>query len=173
MVLTGNLPTALAALALGTALLGLFVLSLRLFRAHGPQPAQPLPSPVANARARTLFGLNGDQPSLSVVLRQTQPADRLLGLLAGEGQASLHIGDRRIEATSHRLPLPASGPTRYVVVPRETERAAELPESGDEGAVVRVLAEIKRALSTSLDLDETRYVILAGLAGPSTSTWPS
>src|SRR5688572_18236125 len=97
---TANLPTALGALALGVALLGLLLLSLRWIRARGSRPAGHLPSPVpmaaaagdeagllvaepggrlvANAQARALFELNGDQPTLAHVLRQTQPSDRLL-----------------------------------------------------------------------------------------------
>jgi GAF domain-containing protein len=184
--ISADLPTALAALGLGTALLGLLALSLRWFRAHGPRPAQHLPSPLplagdagaqagvlvaeaggtltANAQARALFGLNGDQPSLSLVLRQTQPADRLLELLAGEGQAQLSVGDHRVEATSHRLPLPAGGPQRVVVVLREAERAAELLQAGQANAeAVRVLAEINRSLSASLDLEATCDAIMAGL----------
>ena len=188
MDVAANLPTALAALGLGTTLLGLLVLSLRWFRTHGPRPAHHLPSPVglapgeaeahtgvlvaepggrlvANGPARALFGLNGDQPTLSAVLRPTQPADRLLELLAAEGQAQLSIGEHRVDATSHRVPVPAAGPDRIVVVLREAERpAANLPAGDPNGAAVRALAEINRRLSASLDVEETCDAIMAGLA---------
>src|SRR5690606_6787514 len=92
--------------------------------------AEPGGRLVANAPARALFGLNGEQPSLSVVLQQTQPADRLLELLTAEGQAQLSIGEHRVEATSHCVPVAAGGPPRVVVVLREADRPAELLQAG-------------------------------------------
>src|SRR5258707_5778057 len=101
----GYLPTAIAAIVVGLALLAVIALGLRWFQARGPRPAEHLPSRVsmageappeagvvvaerggrvvfANERARLFFGLNGELPSLGRLLRQTEPADNLLGLFA-------------------------------------------------------------------------------------------
>ena len=92
----GDLSTAVAAMVVGLAALGLLALSLRWFQARGPLPARHLPSPIsavgeappetgvvvaerggrvvfANDRARQFFGLNGELPSLGQLLRQTEP----------------------------------------------------------------------------------------------------
>src|SRR5258708_401924 len=105
----GYLPTAVAAIVVGLALLALMALAMRWFRARGPRPAEHLMSPVsmagdappeagvvvaerggrvvfANKRARLFFGLNGELPSLGRLLRQTEPADRPLGLFAAGRQ---------------------------------------------------------------------------------------
>src|SRR5258707_15065644 len=101
----GYLPTAIAAIVVGLALLGLMALGLRWFQARGPRPAEHLPAPVsmagdgppeagvlvaergghvvfANDRARQFFGLNGELPSLGRLLPQTAPPDSLLGCFA-------------------------------------------------------------------------------------------
>ena len=49
MDLMPYIPTALAAIFVGLALLGLMALALRWFQARGPKPIEHLPSPVSMA----------------------------------------------------------------------------------------------------------------------------
>jgi PAS domain S-box-containing protein len=192
------IPTALAAIFVGLALLGLMALSLRWFQARGPKPIAHLPSPVsmtsdvqpeaavvvaerggrvvfANERARQFFGLNGELPSLGRLLRQANPADGLLGLFASEGQAAVTVGDRRLQATSLRLPSSNGGLEQYVVMLRDTTagEAVVLAGSGQPNAeAVRLMAEIHRAISEHLEpaaaydaiLEQVRHVLPYHLA---------
>src|SRR4051812_43850602 len=100
-----DVPTALAAILLGAALLALAIFGLRWVRLRGPRlrtgatagahapvtmPADPPPDTgvvvaerggrvvFANARARQFYGLNGDLPTLGQLLRQTEPRDPFL-----------------------------------------------------------------------------------------------
>ena len=171
------IPNALAAIVVGAALLGLMALALRWFQARGPRPAEHLPPPVplaaeqatdagvvvaerggrvvfANDRARLFFGLDGEAPSLSRLLRHAEPADTLLGLFAGEGQAALNVGERRLQATSLRVPISAGGPEQFVVVLRDTTagQAAALEGLGQSNADgLRLVADIHRAISQHLE----------------------
>ena len=194
----GYLPTAIAATVVGLALLGLMALALRWFRARGPRPAEHLPSPVtmaadvppeagvvvaergghvvfANDRARLFFGLNGELPSLGRLLRQAEPADSLLSLFAGEGQAAVNVGDRRLQATSLRVPKNGGGLDQFVVVLRDTTAgdAAILGQTGQPNAEgVQLVADIYRAISQPLEpaavysavLEQVRHVLPYHLA---------
>ncbi len=186
-------PTALAALLVGLALLGLTALGLRWFQARGPRMAEHLPTAVtmanaagpdagvvvaerggrvvfANALARQFFELNGEAPSLGRLLRQAEPPDTLLSLLAGEGQAVVNIGDRRLQATSLRVPQGEAGPEQLVVVLRDTTagEAALLVGAGQPNPeAVRLVANIHRAISEHLEpeavygaiLEQVRHVL--------------
>ena len=185
MGLTGALPQALAVLAVAAMLLGVAGLVLRWYRRRAPRPAEHLPAPVtlpagagdagvvvaghggtveyANERARALFGLNGDAPTLTRLLRNAQPADNLLGLFAAEGQTQVSVGDQPVAATSHRVALPGGG-ERFVLLLRPA--VAPGPTSGAAGPdaeALRTLAEIGLALTASLDPAETYAALLDAL----------
>ncbi|MEK6574285.1 MAG: hypothetical protein AABZ58_08220 [Chloroflexota bacterium] len=57
-----------------------------------------------NDRARELFGFNGEVPDLNRMARMAQPHDAFLELFATEGQASVTVANRPLEATSVRVP---------------------------------------------------------------------
>ena len=192
------LPTAVAALVVGVALLALMALGLRWFQSRGLRPAEYLPSPVsvadevppetgvvvaerggqvvfANERARLFFGLNGELPSLGRLLRQTEPADNLLGLFASEGQAAVNVGDRRLQATSLRVPKYGGGMDQFVVMLRDTtaDDAAILAQTGQpNAAAARLVADMYRAIAQPLEptavyaaiLDQVRNVLPYHLA---------
>ena len=186
MDLTAFLPTALAAIVAGAVLLALVAVSLRWFRARIPQPARQSAaagSPAgeqstdagvvvaehgghvvfANHRARQFFGLNGETPSLGRLLREAEPADTFLQLFAGEGQASIRVGERRLEATSLRLPVTSGGPQQFVVVLHDTSggQAEALAGAGEASAeALRVVADINRAISVNLEPAATYAAIL-------------
>ena len=188
MELLSSLPVAIAAILLGTGLLGVIGLSLRWLSVR--RPVAPVDSPVrmpaeygandtgvlvvetgsggrllfVNERAQQFFGLDGQTPNLERMARQVQPADALWDLIAAEGRASLSIGDWRVEATSLRVPQDQPGSTRMVVVLRETGQLPELTAS-DERTVqaVNLVAEVSRAIAASLDLSATLETILAGV----------
>ena len=198
MDLVAELPTAVAALVVGLALLGLLALALRWFQTRGPRPAEHLPAPVsmaggappeagmvvaerggrvvfANAQARQFFGLNGELPSLGRLLRQADPADSLLGLFAGEGQAALSVGDRRLQATSTMVPQSGGGLDQFVVVLRDTTagEAALLAGFGQpNGEAVRLVADMYHAIGEQLEpaavcsaiLEQTRHILPYHLA---------
>ncbi len=183
MELAASLPLAIATLTLGAVLLGLTVVGLRWLAARRPEPhvASPVKLPVerrpadtavlvaqpggrvlfANDRARQFFGLNGEDPNLWRMAQRARPADTFLELFVTEGRASLNIGDRQVEATSLRVPADADGPTRFVVMMRETGQIPELT-LGDERAVqpMTVIADIGRAIAASLNLTETTLAII-------------
>ena len=70
-----------------------------------------------NDRARHWLGMNGGQPNLEYVARQAQPTDSFLELFSNERQISFQLGQRWVEASSHRIP--AGSETRTVVVKRQ------------------------------------------------------
>jgi GAF domain-containing protein len=186
MGLSATLPTAVAAIVLGAGLLGLLLLSLRWFavqwpRAHVPSPVTlPLEPETAaagvlvaqaggrvvfaNARARELFDLDGQEPNLWRMAQQAQPTDAFLELFVAEGRASLSISERQVEATSLHMPADGSGPERIVVMLREIGQLPDLAVA-DERTVqaVSVISEVSQAISASLDLEETLDAILSSV----------
>ncbi len=176
-----TLATAVAALLVGAALLGLLAASLRWFGRRPARAASHLVAPLAaagtgeapgeaallvaeaggrltfaNHRARELFGLNGDHPNLMQLLRQADPAERFLELFAAPGEANVRVGPRAVEATSLRVPQGPAEPDQFVVVLREAASQARLAEGGAPSAeALRAMADIHRALSASLELDPT------------------
>lgn len=57
-----------------------------------------------NQHARRWFGLDGGDPDLELLAEQVSVPDVFRDLFATEGRATLQIGPRRVDATSHLLP---------------------------------------------------------------------
>ncbi|MGH2523689.1 MAG: hypothetical protein ACRDH2_14390, partial [Anaerolineales bacterium] len=137
MDLPASFPTAIAAILLGAGLLGLLLISLRLFAARWVRArvTSPVALPVdtegieagvllaqggrvlfANERAREFFGLNGQTPNLERLAQKAQPAETFRELFLVEGRADLSIGDRRVEATSLKMQSQTGALPQFVVV---------------------------------------------------------
>jgi PAS domain S-box-containing protein len=179
-----SLPLAIALLAVGAILLGLTVVGLRWFAARRPVPhvASPVRLPVehqpadtgvlvvqaggrvlfVNDRAKQFFGLDGEDPNLWRMAQRARPADTFLELFVTEGRASLSIGDRQVDATSLRVPEDEYGPSRFVILIRETGQQPEFTVADERTAsAMTIIADIGRAMTASLDLPETYEAILA------------
>ncbi len=76
----------------------------------------------ANGSARRWLGMNGGDPNLEQVASLIQPVDHFLQLFADESQTSFQLGQRWVEASSHRIP--AAGEVRTVVIMRPLTAAA-------------------------------------------------
>ncbi len=116
----------------------------------------------ANETARAWFGLESSAPDLWLLAQKVRPSDSFLELFATEGQASFTIGEREIEASSHRVAVGES--TQFIVVLREE---APLPVLGREergsGRALHVLSEVTRQINASLDMDIVLRAILDGV----------
>ena len=58
----------------------------------------------ANDSARQWFGIDGGAPNLALMSQRIYPRDTLHDLVAGSGHATFRLGQRQIEAVSHRSP---------------------------------------------------------------------
>ncbi len=113
----------------------------------------------ANEHARQWFGLNGGEPDLELLAVQANPPDVLRDLFAMEGRASLNLGQRRVDASSHLLP--GDAPRHMVVIMRDmadvrteygpaTTRA--LIALGEVGQCIADSAPLSGTLDTILDI---------------------
>ena len=110
-----------------------------------------------NDRARQLFGLNGEVPDLNRLARMVQPQDAFIELFAAEGQANLSVGNRLLDATSVYV---SGEPQQFVVTLRESAQLTGLRSDDRSGQTIAALAEVGRALSSSLDLETTLNAVL-------------
>src|SRR5574341_1003566 len=186
MELVASLPLAIAILTVGAVFLGLTVAGLRWFAARRPPPyvASPVRLPVerqptdtavlvaqpggrvlfVNDRAKQFFGLDGEDPNLWRMAQRARPSDTFLELFAAEGRASLNIGDRQVDATSLRVPEDEYGPSRFVVLIRETGQMPELTLADERTAsALTIIADVGQAITASLDLNETYEATLTHL----------
>ncbi|MBM4422579.1 MAG: GAF domain-containing protein [Chloroflexi bacterium] len=170
---------AIAAVIIGGVLYGLIFLSARaLSRTRAPAAVESMPvilpdvaslnSAVviarkggrveyANDHARQLFGLNGETPNLHRMARMAQPQEAFLELFATEGQTSVTIGNRSLEATSVFIP---GDPQQFVITLREGGQLTGLRGDNRSAEAVGALVEVGRALSSSLNLDITLNAVL-------------
>ena len=95
--------------------------------------------------------LNVENPDLEMIARSAQPVDTFLELFTREAQASLQIGSRWVEATSHRLP--AEGGQRMVVVLRELTANTTNPDALDLNRAINVVNEIGETINASQGLE--------------------
>jgi PAS domain S-box-containing protein len=125
-----------------------------------------------NSRARQWMALNGNEPDLEDVIRLTQPADNLLGLLSGESESSFQLGQQWVDATSHSVPT-ASG-MQTVVVMREKLHQAQQTDTGTPDAdgapatagvmnvsrVMRIINDIGETVDASIGVEPALQMLL-------------
>jgi PAS domain S-box-containing protein len=110
-----------------------------------------------NDQAREWFGMNGDEPNLTVLANRVQPSDTFRDVLAQEGQAVFRIGQRQVEATSHAIPTESG--RRVVVVMRELTGGKRGHEF-DPMLAINMVNEVSAVLTRSRNLEETLDAIL-------------
>ncbi len=114
----------------------------------------------ANPHARQWFALDGAEPDLEMLAAVAAPPDTFRDLFAAEGRALLQIGQRRVEASSHRVP---GEDAHYMVVvlrdlasaraeydPRATQALVALSQVGELARANAPLADILNALLPGL-----------------------
>jgi PAS domain S-box-containing protein len=112
-----------------------------------------------NEKARHWLGMNGGEPTLEHIAALAQPADSLLELFAGEGQASFQFGERWVEASSHAIP--AGAETRTVVVMREITANPQHPGSLDLSMAINTINEIGETINASMGIQQVYQALLA------------
>ncbi len=115
-----------------------------------------------NETAREWYEVETGDPDLWLLAKHVNPTEAFLELFAAEGQATFRIGDRQVEAASHRIAM--GDMVQFIVVMREE---APLPtlgreERGDPKAL-QVLSEVTRTINASLELFPTLDATLDGI----------
>ncbi len=115
-----------------------------------------------NEAARQWFGLDSTEPDLWLLSQKAAPAEAFLELFATEGQSSFAVGDRQIEAASHRITMGEI--PQFIVVMREEVPLPVLDRS-ERGSsrALQVLSEVTTQITGSLDLDTTLRATLSGV----------
>ena len=115
-----------------------------------------------NEMAREWFAVDSGEPDLWRLSQQASPPEAFLELFAAEGQAMFSLGERHIEATSHRVATPDG--TQFVVVMREEAPLPSLDrEERGSTRALQVLGEVVQAINSSLDLEVTLRATLEGV----------
>lgn len=110
-----------------------------------------------NKRAQEWFGLNGVEPNLTLLASKVQPTDVFHDLFAEEGRATLRLGMKRVEATSHAIPT-AEGRRMVVAMRLLDEEIGE--DQFDTSSALMVVQEISQTITRNLDLAQTMNTIL-------------
>lgn len=113
----------------------------------------------ANPSARIWLGMNGDEPNLEQIARLAHPADSFLELFALEGQSSFQLGERWIEASSHRIP--SGSEMRTVVVMRELTANTSQPDILDLTKAMRVINEIGETINVRTGVNDVLQTLLS------------
>lgn len=111
----------------------------------------------ANDTARSWIGLHDIDIDLEVFARLAEPSDTFLELLAVPGRASFKLGNRWVEATSHRAR--AGGDTQTVLVMREATGSGA--ETFDLSRAIVVSAEISQTINATLGVDQVLQTLLS------------
>ena len=116
-----------------------------------------------NARARDWLELEGGQPDLEYIARMAQPVDSFLQLFASEGQSSFQIGQRWVEASSHRIP--AGDEMRTVVVLRELGAGTQHADALDLTQAMMLINQMGEVINASLSMEQVLQALLAIIQG--------
>ncbi|MBI5081590.1 MAG: GAF domain-containing protein, partial [Chloroflexi bacterium] len=104
----------------------------------------------ANNRAKLMFGSGLEMPSLNRMARMAQPPDTLYDLFAAEGQTTLTISNRPLEALSVRMP---GDQPQFMVTLRENTQLEKLRDGDSSAQTIAAVGEISKTLFTSLNLN--------------------
>ncbi len=116
-----------------------------------------------NAVARRWLGSNGDEPDLESLARLAQPVDNFLELFSREAQTSFQMGERWIEASSHRVAVSGDGHGVFVIVMREMNGSSGAAQSDvlDMGLAMRVINEIGETVNVRMGIESVLQTLLA------------
>ncbi len=112
-----------------------------------------------NDLARNWLSMNGESPNLEYAASRVSPADSFLSLFGGEGQASFQVGQRWVEASSHRIP---NGPEiRTVIVMRELGAKTQNAQSLDLSLAMSVINHIGETVDASMSVEQVLQALLS------------
>ncbi|HZJ24370.1 MAG TPA: GAF domain-containing protein [Anaerolineales bacterium] len=115
-----------------------------------------------NDLGREWFGLRPDEPSdLERLIRRARPAEDLLNLCVHPGQKRLSIGGRLVEASSYQVPGPYP---LMLITMRAVELSADLSNVGTDSSILKIVSDLGKNVSASLDLEDTLYAILLNVS---------
>ncbi len=112
-----------------------------------------------NDRARTWLNMNGETPNLEYAARMANPSDSFLSLFGGEVQSSFQVGERWVEASSHRIPNGTE--MRTVVVMRELGAATHNPDALDLAHAMKVINCIGEIVNASMSVEQVLQTLLS------------
>lgn len=116
----------------------------------------------ANEAARQWFSLDTSSPDLWLLASRVKPAEAFLELFATEGQASFTVGERAVQASSHRVSVGDS--PQFIVVMREQVPLPVLDkEERGSARALQVLSEVTAQITASLELEDTLDATLQGI----------
>ncbi len=116
-----------------------------------------------NESARRWLGMNGEAPHLEQIARVAEPVGNFLELFVSEGQSSFQLGQRWVEASSHRIPT--AGETRTVVVMRELSSTTQNPDVLDMALAMHVINRIGETIHAAMGLEQVLQTLLTILQG--------
>ena len=115
-----------------------------------------------NPPARQILQLNGGQPNLEHIARQAQPANSFLSLFVDEGQASFQLGEKWVEASSHRIPTDQD--PRTVIVMRELTASTDNPDILNIADAMTIINRIGDTINVTLGVEQTLQTVLTILS---------
>jgi PAS domain S-box-containing protein len=116
----------------------------------------------ANRIAQEWFSLEGRKLDLEDLAQRINPAEKLLGLCASEGQTPLTFAGGLLRGSSYFVPTNGS---RAMVITLRHVQSDEIspPQTGILSPHAEVLAELSRATASSLDLEATLKAIVSAV----------
>jgi PAS domain S-box-containing protein len=127
-----------------------------------------------NQIAREWFGMLEEEPNLERLARRARPSEIFMGLCASEGQARFSLNGIFVEGTSYFIPYDGSS---ALLVSLHRPQVTSLGK-GESGATqvseqaIDILAELTRAMASSLDLKSTLQAVLESVERLIPSDYP-
>jgi PAS domain S-box-containing protein len=112
----------------------------------------------ANEPARRWLGMNGEAPHLEQIAQMVEPANNFLELFTTEGQSSFRLGQRWVQASSHRIP--SGGEMRTVIVMRELSSATKSADLLDIDTAMSIINEIGETINAGMGVDRVLQTML-------------
>ena len=112
----------------------------------------------ANESARQWLGMNGGTPHLEQIAQIAQPTNSFLELFAGDYQSSFQLGQRWVEASSHRIP--SGSETRTVIVMRELSANTDKPDALNMSLAMALINDIGEMVNASMGVEQALQVLL-------------